>query len=481
MNCFKSFALGNQKFSTLALVATIVVSYISGSSIIVTINNIYKGNLYIFFTKFSSYIAILVLGFVIIPRLQSFSGSISIAEAIGKIYGKWVRRIVSLTIIMSGICMITIQFKAFFNIFTLITNTDVKIYTAVSILLVIICSSLWGIKIIIYRDIVALFVFCLSMILISLIIIYSADISSEKLLQLGESEQFNFKKIFNIDDPVQNIMHLNLVLFLKTLVNPVVMHRTLIESDLTKLKKVMIISAIILICIEIIISIIPISLFIINPKLDPNLLIAEIVKKYSHITIVSTGLVLSVIMISTYTSHINTSAITFANDLCSCKNPKTQLFIARFFSIFLVLTALILSFISNNLFMIIIYIAKLYLVVSSPVILLTILGFRTKKAIILISMGLGLFTIIKEPHFYGFVKPVAAIAVTTLSIIVLHYLTHVKKTVSVKTVSTKTEPLKTEPVIETKSEDHLNSLRNERMKQEEKLKEKMRPTHKNPS
>ncbi|WP_194966859.1 sodium:solute symporter family protein, partial [Rickettsia endosymbiont of Cardiosporidium cionae] len=389
---FKFFALGNRNFSTGALVATIVATYMSGSSFFLILSNVYNKGLYIVLVFFSSYIAIVVLGTIIVPRMQDFLGNISIAEAIDKIYGKWAKYVVSLTIIINSAGAVAVQFKAFGKIFEYFSTISPTTSIVFSALLVTLYSTIGGIKAVVYTDIVQFLAFSFAIILIGIIVFHYADISDKKILQIVENKRFNLNKIFDTNDlEFWDMMNLSLFFFIQSLVAPTMLHRILMGSNLARLRKVMIISAIVLVFVKIMMVIIPISLFVINPKLDPEALIPEIVNKYSPITGISGMLILAIIAMSMSTadSQINTSAVTFANDIWPSKNPKHKLFAAKFFSLIVGAMGLGIAITNISLLKIITVTAGIYLSIVIPVLLLTIFGFRTDKSVILTSMGVG--------------------------------------------------------------------------------------------
>ncbi|MDX1916677.1 MAG: sodium:solute symporter family protein, partial [Rickettsiaceae bacterium] len=92
----KEYAVGNRDFSTFTLAATIVSTCVSGGVFFQTISESYNNGLYFMWTGIGDVICLLLVGYFFAPRLAEFLGKLSIAEAMGDLYGKPVRIITSI-------------------------------------------------------------------------------------------------------------------------------------------------------------------------------------------------------------------------------------------------------------------------------------------------------------------------------------------------------------------------------------------------
>ncbi|KAF8818511.1 sodium:solute symporter family protein [Rickettsia endosymbiont of Cardiosporidium cionae] len=421
---FKFFALGNRNFSTGELVATIVATYLSGSGFSLRLSEIYNKGFHYMLITVSPYIALIILAFFIVPRMQDFLGNISMAEAISKTYGQITRYIISIVTIIGSVGAIAVQFKVFGKIFEYFTGNSSTFSLVFAASLVTLYSAVGGIKSVVYTDIIQFLTLSISIIIIGLIMFQFAGGSTSYFSKLLQYPKFNLSEIFTIENTsFWNMVNLMLFFFIRALLSPPTAHRILMASNLTKIRSAIFISAIALTIIVCLIAIIPTSLFIINPELDPKELIPEIVNKYSIFAGIAGILIIGVLAMSMSTadSHINTSAVTFANDVWPSKNPAHQLYAAKSFSFLLGLLALGLASLENNLLKIILFTKGFYVAMVIPVLLLTIFGFRTGKNVILISMGTGFSAIVLGKLFLSIEPSVIAAAVTTLMILVLHY------------------------------------------------------------
>ena len=78
----KDYALGGRNFSTGALVATIVATWVSGSGFFTTLSKTYSDGLYYIIASSALTWSFLISAFVLIPRMKRFLGSTSVAEGI---------------------------------------------------------------------------------------------------------------------------------------------------------------------------------------------------------------------------------------------------------------------------------------------------------------------------------------------------------------------------------------------------------------
>ncbi|WP_194966901.1 sodium:solute symporter family protein, partial [Rickettsia endosymbiont of Cardiosporidium cionae] len=423
---FKFFALGNRNFSTGALVATIVATYLSGSGFSLNLTNVYKDGWHYFITVLSTYSSLIILAFFIVPRMQDFLGNISMAEAVSKTYGQITRYIISIVTIIGSVGAIAVQFKVFSKIFEYFTGNSPIFSLVFAASLVTLYSAVGGIKAVVYTDIIQFLTLSISIIIIGLIMFQFAGGSTNYFSKLLQYPKFNLNEIFTIENTsFWNTINLMLFFFIRALLSPPTAHRILMASNLTKIRSAIFISAIVLVIGLCLIAIIPTSLFIINPELNYKELIPEIVNKYSIFSGIAGILIIGVLAMSMSTadSHINTSAVTFANDLWPSKNPVHQLYAAKSFSFFLGLLALGLASLENNLLKIILFTKGFYVAMVIPVLLLTIFGFRTDKSVILTSMGVGFAFIMLFRVYLPETEPSVIVAIITTSLILgFHYL-----------------------------------------------------------
>ena len=109
----RDYALGGRNFSTGALVATIVATWVSGSGFFIVLSKTYSDGLYYLIASSCMGIQLLIMAIFLVPRMGEFLGSTSIAEAIGNLYGDRIRTIIAITGTMGAVGTVAVQFKAF--------------------------------------------------------------------------------------------------------------------------------------------------------------------------------------------------------------------------------------------------------------------------------------------------------------------------------------------------------------------------------
>ena len=91
---FREYAIGDKKFSTATLTATIVATCMSGSVLFVDLEETYsRGLYYIIAVVIGVTGGLLITGRVIGPRMGKFLNNVSVPEALGNLYGRHVQAI----------------------------------------------------------------------------------------------------------------------------------------------------------------------------------------------------------------------------------------------------------------------------------------------------------------------------------------------------------------------------------------------------
>ena len=90
----KEYALGGRKISTSALIATMVATAIGGGSIIGKSAALYKAGTYLVFATCFMPIGYCLTAIFVIPKLSRYYGCLSVAEVMGKMYGRCAQRFV---------------------------------------------------------------------------------------------------------------------------------------------------------------------------------------------------------------------------------------------------------------------------------------------------------------------------------------------------------------------------------------------------
>ena len=394
----KDYALGGRNFSTVALVATTVATWASGSGFFITLSKTYSNGLYYVIASSGMALQLVVYGVFLIPRMKEFLGKTSIAEAMGDLYGKNVRIIVAITGIIGAVGSIAVQYKAFGNIFNYFLGFPGNWAVIIAGCIVTIYSAFGGIRAVTFTDVLQFFTFGIAIPLISIIIwnhLYSTD--NFNFANILNTPKFDYTQVININNFEFWQMIPLLLYFIIPGMEPAFSQRIIIGKNITQVKKAFIISAVLLLVTKLLIAWIPILVFSDNPNLQANQLLSYIVDNYTYTGL--KGLIIigvTALAMSTADSYINISSVLFAHDLCRPLkiSSNKELFLSRIFAIFLGIFAIILALSTDDLLTIILTANSFYMPVVTIPLIFTILGFRSSTLSVLIAMGAGFTTVV---------------------------------------------------------------------------------------
>ncbi len=429
----KDYALGGRNFSTGALVATIVATYASGSGFFTTLSKTYSDGFYYMFASAGIGISLLIISLFFIPRMGEFLGIISIAEAMGNLYGKPIRIITAITGAIGSVGLISVQFKVFGNVISYFIGVNSTIAVTVSGVIVTIYSAFGGIRAVTFTDILQGVAFGVIIPLLGFTI-WNQFYNMDYTIAIEMSDpKFDLSILFDgSSNNFWNFIFL-FVYFSIPLVSATMFQRVAIGANIEQVKKAFLISSLIFILIKLMIAWIPFLVYTINPDVQANNLLPYIVDTFSFTGL--KGLILVAIIafaMSTADSKINASAVLFTHDIYNlfAKDSKNNLFIARLFSFVLGTGAIVLSLIKTDLFDIIVFANSFYSPLIGPIFFLTILGFRSSSKSVLIGMLMGaIITILWKflpsnflPISQNVVVILVAMLCNTIFLIGSHYL-----------------------------------------------------------
>ena len=155
----KQYAIGNRGFSTGAISATIAATWIGGGVLSQTITETYKNGLYFIIPALGDSLVLLVIGYFLAPRMGEFLGDLSIAESMNKLYGKTIKLITAFIAVMSCMGAIAAQFKVSAVILQLLFDVSSFYGVLAAAVIVVIYSSIGGIKAVTFTDIIQFLTF----------------------------------------------------------------------------------------------------------------------------------------------------------------------------------------------------------------------------------------------------------------------------------------------------------------------------------
>ena len=402
----KEYAIGNRNFSTATIAATIVATWLSGASFTVTTTETYNNGLYFIIPGLGDAMSFFIISYLYAPRMAEFLGKLSVADAMGSIYGKHIRSITAVSGIFPAVGNVAMQF----SILAALLNSWLGIpgiyAIAASSLIIITYSTFGGIKSVTFTDMIQFFAFGVVMPIIAFVI-WSALPGAETVFNsINQHPSFNYHAVFDYHDPnFLNILFLFLFFMIPGIDSAVFQRISMARNTIQVSKSFIIAGFFVIICDLIVNTFIGVMLIADNaPPLDSGNVIPYIVNHY--LTNGFKGLFIMGIMamiMSTADSYINSSAVLFAYDISETMNLKLterkHLLFVRIAAFLIGIFALLLSLFLNNLLELVLATYSFYMPIVSVPLILAIFGFRSSSRAVLIGMTAGFITVMYFKFF----------------------------------------------------------------------------------
>ncbi|MCC2646629.1 MAG: sodium:solute symporter family protein [Rickettsiaceae bacterium] len=397
VNSLRLFAVGDRNFSTLSIACTIVATYISGDLFITYVSETYKEGLFFVIAALSGVICLLSIGWVFGPRMKEFFGDLSVAETMGRLYGRKVRVITALSSIGIAVGMTSVQIKVFSTLFNHYFSFSSSLAIIASSLIVIFYSALGGINSVVFTDILQFLTFSVFIPMFVLFLLQGFTNIDQIILTLQTNKVFDYHQLVNSDNPrfLPNIFLLFWCLIPSF--NSAMYQRILIAKDTAQIRSSFSLAALLCLIILCLICFIGLILLSINPEKDPNNIILHAIDICNFPGLKTFALIGIIAMVmSTADSWINTTAIIIAHDL---SEPfgfelKKSLNLVRISSILVGFFALFLALSASSLLELALLSANFYMPIVTVPLIFSLLGFRTTTRVILLGMITGIITIL---------------------------------------------------------------------------------------
>ncbi len=394
----KDYSLGNRNFSTGALVSTIVATWIGGDYLFITIAEVYTTGLHYAIGCLGMVVCLFLNAYVFVPKMSEFLGSISVASAMGDLYGKHVRLISAIGGAIASAGFIAVQFKVFGYILNdfLGLSGNYPIFLAASV--VTLYSSVGGIRSVTFTDVIQFFTFGVLIPVLGIVIWNDlSSLPTFNLLTAVQHPLFNYEEFLGLSNPKFWSVLLLFLLFSIPDLNPTMFQRVAIGRSVSQVKKAFSISAILLMLILIGMAWIAFLLFNIDPNLNPKDLVQYITNNYPHTGLKSFIMVGVVAMcMSTADSNINASSVLLTHDFCYPLNIKfkSELALSKIISVLLGVISIYLALLDYDLLPLVFMTQSFYIPIIDVPLILAILGFRSTTKSVLIGMGAGFVSVI---------------------------------------------------------------------------------------
>jgi len=396
----KEYAIGNRNFSTATITATIVATWVSGESFFSYLSDSFSQGLYAIWAYMLGEISyFFIVGYFFAPRLAEFIGKLSIAEAMGDLYGRHVRIITAITGCTGIIGLIAMQLMVAGLLFEYCFNIQGYYGIIIAGVIITIYSSLGGIKSVTFTDVIQFITFSTIMPIIVYFIFSTLDIADIFINTINDNPMFDYHQVFDFTQP-KSLYYLSIALVVATSgFGPPMFQRIAMARDTIQISKSYIIAGFTCILLALMMSWIGILVLSSQPDIEPSDVVKHVLFNYSHIGL--KGLTLAGIMamvMSTADSYVNSTSILIVHDFCKplgLKFIKDELFFSRVVSLLIGFFAIFIAlYSSGNLMQILIASNTYYIPIVTVPFILAVLGFRSSSKSVLIGMSASFIIIV---------------------------------------------------------------------------------------
>ncbi|MEL6152561.1 MAG: sodium:solute symporter family protein, partial [Bacteroidota bacterium] len=389
---FREYAVGNKKFSTPVLVATIVATWMSGSILFVDLEETYSNGLYyVIAVIVGGTGGLLITGRVIGPRMGKFLNNVSVPDVLGQLYGKHVQLITGIAVLCSNVGYIALQFNVISKVLHILFNYDGPEITAIAGTLIVLYSASGGVKAVTFTDVLQFFTFGTLLPILALSIWNNIADHSQVAHVLNENPLFSFREVLQWSPELASTLVL-ISYFIFPGLPPQLFQRMAMARDVVQVKNSITYSAIICLVVELCMIWIAILLLADNAGLGSGELIPYAVKEHTAWGLggfVGVGVV--ALAMSTADSALNASAVIFANDVWAPLRGQQEgsLKVAQWATMGMGLGALLLALKVKGLLKLLLISANFDMPVVAIPMLMAIFGFQTSRRVALMAMGTG--------------------------------------------------------------------------------------------
>jgi Na+/proline symporter/signal transduction histidine kinase len=401
----KEYAVGNGNFSTITIAATIVATFVSGSDFFTYLSESYSNGLYFIWAAFGDILYLFIIAFLFAPRLGEFIGKLSIADAMGGLYGNKVRVITSIAGCISSGGLIAVQLKVAGMLLEYGFGVPSIYGVTIAAFIVGLYTAFGGIKSVTFTDTIQLFTFGTIIPTLAFFIFGSLESMDVVINTLQTNELFNYKEVFDFSRPKSFSYLLFFIFVVMPGFTPAFFQRMAMAKNTMQIRKSFIIAGIACLFITLTMSLTGVFILSADPGLNPNNIAQHILTHYSYVGL--KGLVLVGVMamvMSTVDSFINATSVILIHDFCGplgIKITKNELKSTRVAACIITIFSLFLTLTGDNLLQLIISTQIFYLPVVTMPFILAVFGFRTTSKSVLIAMGGGFLTVIISKFILG--------------------------------------------------------------------------------
>ena len=394
----QDYALGDRNFSTAAIVSTIVATRIGGNMIYIDVTETYNNGLYFILAQFGCVLNFVIIGYFFAPRMAEFLGKLSIAEAMGDIYGNKVRLITTICGFVGVGGIVAIQLKIAGSAFEYLLNIPSIYGILMAGVVITIYSSLGGIKSVTFTDLLQFYTFASIIPIITYEIFFYKLELVDVLNTIQTNPDFDLKNVLDFSSVKTLTCFFVFIYFLIPDFCPAMFQRISMCRNIAQVKKSFYLSAWVCFGIGLVIQWLALIILTKNPNVTNDDIIKVLL--FDNLPPIYKGLLLVGIMamvMSTVDSFINSSSILFTHDFCQSLKikVKNKLSLARITSFIIGVFGILLALKEIGLLELMMQVSSFYMPIVTVPFIMAAFGYRTPfKNAVLGGMSAGLATVL---------------------------------------------------------------------------------------
>lgn len=395
----KEYAIGQRDFSTASIIATIVATSIAGSTFSFNIMGTYEQGIYFIAPALGDGLSLLLIAFVLAPRLKRFFGRVSVADAMGFMYGNKVRIFSAISAIIPAIGTVAIQFTVLAEIVGYFFDLAPLYAVLISAFVVISYASFGGIKAVTFTDIIQFIAFGVFIPLLLFIVWQSITDKSVVTNILEHSDLWQPTQLLNSSNPKLKEFIILCLFFAVPGLDPAFFQRAIIAKNVAQIRVSFATSALICVAIYLTLNFIGLLLYAKGAIISSDNVIPYILAEYTKPGLkIAMGIGLVAMVMSTADSYINAAAVMITNDIAMPLNLSVArynpLLMCRISSVLVGLFALMLTAYKDSILGMLYLTYGFYMPVVSVPLLFSLFDFKTHARAVLIAMISGALSVV---------------------------------------------------------------------------------------
>lgn len=391
----KDFSVSNHTYSTFIVFITMSCSFIGGGFSFGNSTNVYESGIRNIFILFGFSLGQILIGKYIASKISTFKGCISAGEIMGKSYGSFAQIITGIVSFILCAGILGAQVGAMGIVFNTFLNIPQNVGIIIGSAVVLIYSTLGGIKADIIMDVIQFFILIIG---VPVLVIFAIKEGGGITNVLSNTPKQYFD-IFNGIDVV-SFTSMFFTLMLGEMLVPPYVQRLLIGRSEKSVSRATIYSGFLSIPFFILTGIIGIVGVSILPGIESNILMAEVIKKVLPIGV--SGIMISSmlsIVISAAVSYLNSASVSCINDVYLKINIRDidenkKLRITRVANIVTGITAVVISIKIPKIFDVLVFSYMFWAPVVLVPLIMTMLGKKLSKRQLWMGIMFGILGII---------------------------------------------------------------------------------------